>query len=68
MSKIMKPREWEAEAVDFFCVELKKLTKAELLKYAQEACNFIGKTMGGMELRPKRSLIRKLHKHDRVKV
>lgn len=58
--EITKPREWEAEAVDFFCVELEKLPRRDLLKYAEEARSFISKTMYRMELRPKRSLIRKL--------
>jgi len=62
MKTIWKPQDWEAEAVDFFCVELKKLSKAELLKYAQDACTFISKTMHRMELRPKRSLIKKIRK------
>lgn len=66
---ITKPREWEAEAVDFFCVELPKISKAELLKYAQEACDFIAKTMHTMELRPRRSFIKRLlktgGKHER---
>lgn len=61
---ITKPREWEAEAVDFFCVELKYLSKAMLLDYAQDACNFILKTMGTMELRPKRSFVKKLRKES----
>lgn len=57
--KIMTPKEWEAEAVDFFSAHLSKLPKIGLLQYAIDAQNFIMKTMSQMELRPKRSLAKK---------
>jgi hypothetical protein len=57
---IMGPRDWEAEAVDFFTVQLDKATKKELLRYSKEAMTFISKTMAMMELRPKRSYIQNL--------
>lgn len=59
MLTIKKPAEWEAEAVDFIPVELERLSKTDLLKYAEEARNFILATMNTMELRPKRSLVKK---------
>lgn len=64
--EITKPREWESEAVDFFCVDLSRLSKAELLEYAKDACAFISKTMFRMELRPKRSLVKKVRKEGRA--
>jgi len=61
--KIMTPQEWEAEAVDFMPVELDKMVAADVLKFATEAQTFIFKTMTQMELRPKRSLIKKLRQN-----
>lgn len=54
------PREWEGEAVDFYAYgPLEDLSHAELLKFSIEAVCFIGKTMDYMELRPKRSMVKK---------
>ena len=60
--KIMTAAEWEGEAVDFMPVELDKIFAADVLQYAQEAQDFIFKTMTQMELRPSRSFIRLLAK------
>lgn len=60
--KVQTPAEWEAEAVDFIPVELDKMFAADVLKYAQEAQDFIFRTMGQMEVRPRRSFLRRLAK------
>jgi hypothetical protein len=60
--KIMTAIEWEAEAVDFMPAELDKMLAADVLQYAQEAQDFILRTMLQMELRPSRSFIRRLKK------
>lgn len=60
---IWKPQDWEAEAVDFFCVDFcgdyARIPKKDFLKFALEAQEFISKTLWLMELRPKRSLVRR---------
>lgn len=56
----MTPGEWEAEAVDYVPVEVKKLSKKDLLQFALDARQFIMRTMNQMELRPRRSYIRRL--------
>lgn len=61
-SKIMTPAEWEAEAVDFMPWELDKMFAKDVLAYAMEAQSFIHRTMSQMEVRPKRSLVRRLAK------
>lgn len=58
----MSPEQWEAEAVDYIPVEVGKLSKKDLLTFAEDARAFILRTMGQMELRPKRSFIRRLAK------
>lgn len=58
--KIMTPLEWEAEAVDFMPVELDKMFHVDILAYAEAAQTFILKTMQQMEVRPRRSFIRRL--------
>lgn len=60
--KVMTATEWEAEAVDFMPVELDKMFAADVLLYAQQAQDFIFRTMMQMELRPSRSFIRRLAK------
>lgn len=63
--KIMTSKEWEAEAVDFMPVELEKWFAKDILQYAIAAQAFIFKTMSEMEVRPKRSLVRKLAKEGK---
>lgn len=60
--KIMTAAEWEAEAVDFMPYELDKMDAPDVLKMAEAAIDFIFRTMNQMEVRPKRSLVRKLSK------
>jgi len=56
----MTAQEWEATAVDFLPVEIKKFSKKDLLRFAEDARTFILVTMGQMELRPRRSYLRRL--------
>jgi len=63
----MNSRTWEAEAVDYAPVEIEKLSRKDLLQFAVDARQFIMRTMTQMELRPKRSYLRRLKrgKHGR---
>jgi hypothetical protein len=58
----MSPEEWEAEAVDYIPVEVGKLSKKDLLSFAVDARAFIFRTMAQMEVRPRRSYLRRLAK------
>lgn len=58
--EIWKPMEWEDEAVDFCRQGIERLSKKELIKYVREAEAFIFKTMMKMELRPRRSFVKRM--------
>lgn len=58
----MSPERWESEAVDYVPVEVAKLSKKDLLAFAVDARSFILRTMGQMEVRPRRSYLRRVAK------
>lgn len=62
--ELLTPQAWEGEAVDFIPVETHRLSKSELQKYAKEAQTFIFKTMTQMEVRPRRSFVRRYCKES----